>query len=142
MCTGNNVQQNNTLKSNSDIVCKEPQILQVDGNVTGIDSSDIESNISDDLDEPDDVFDTEDEVDNEPIPANLEPLPGQHLPPHHPVVLDVIDKDDQLLPLPLCLMLKARSVFNKKDNLSATFYHWSISRAYIRNVGEKRQQTG
>ena len=112
MCTGNNILQNNNIKNKNNNVSKEQHILQVDGNVTDIDS-DTESNLCSEKDESIDQFDTDDEVDNEPIPANLSPVPGDHLPPHHPV-----NNDDQPPVLPLCLMLNARSVFNKSDNLS------------------------
>ena len=97
-------------------MCKGQQIIQVDGNDSDIDSSEFESSHSDDLDESVDVFDT-DEVDNEPVQANLAPVPGQHLPPLHPVVLDIVNNDDHPALLPLCMMLNACSVFNKSDNL-------------------------
>ena len=49
--------------------------------MTDIDSSDIESNVS--SNESEVLYDTDNKVDNAPIPANLAPFLN------HPVVLDV-----------------------------------------------------
>ena len=97
---------------------KEQQIIQVDGNDSYVDSIDKESDNNDNTIESEDLVDTDDEVDNTPIPANLVPVPGQHAQPHQPLVLDVGNQHHQPALLPLCLMLNARSVFNKSDNLS------------------------
>ena len=75
-------------------------------------SSDDDSNLSDT------EYDTEDEVFPEPVPANLTPLPGQALLPGQPIKLDVKQKDQHSSYLPLCMLLNARSIYNKSDNLT------------------------
>ena len=116
----------NTL--NSDI----SNIEQVDWGNSIADSSILSNDSSSDIDTSDDVvndvsdasgidstIDTDDEIDNEPIPANLFPIPGQNVLPNQPLVFDVnIDKDAQSSFLPLCLMMNARSVYNKSRNLN------------------------
>ena len=62
-------------------------------------------------------YDTEDEAFPQVIPANLYPLPGQNVNQGEPVCFDVNLETDLTSSLPLCLLLNARSVFNKRDNL-------------------------
>ena len=61
MCTGNNVLQINTNKKKINIGGKEQHLLQVDGSVTDIDSSDIESNVS--SNESEVLYDTDNKID-------------------------------------------------------------------------------
>ena len=75
-------------------------------------TSDDENNLSDS------EYDTEDEVDPEPIPANLSPIPGQVLLPGQPIKLDVNQMNQNSSHLPLCMLLNARSIYNKSDNLT------------------------
>ena len=113
MCAGN-TNLSNIENRNKNDESKEQQIIQLDGNITGI-----ESNISKSTVESEDLFETDDEIDNDPIPANLAPVSNQNTSPHNnPPDLDVNTKRDaQPTVLPLCLMLNARSIFNKSDNL-------------------------
>ena len=113
MCAGN-TNLSNIENRNKNNESKEHQIIQLDGNITGI-----ESNISKSTVESEDLFETDDEIDNDPIPANLAPVSNQNTSPHNnPPDLDVNTKRDaQPTLLPLCLMLNARSIFNKSDNL-------------------------
>jgi hypothetical protein len=95
-------------------------IIQLDGNITDISESiNVDSDEeSDDLSNLDTSYDTEDEIDGEPIPANLSPIPGQNVQPNQPLVFDInLNKDAQSSFLPLCLMMNARSVYNKSSNL-------------------------
>ena len=78
---------------------------------------------SDNSDEPSDasdgsVYDTDDEIDSEPAPVVLNPIVGQTLAPRLPKRLEVnLNSNDQKTPiLPLCIMLNARSVYNKPDH--------------------------
>ena len=105
MCT--NV---NAVKSKADI----SSILQVDGNIS------VESDISDD--DPNDSLDgseynTDEEAFPEITPANLLSIPGQNVTPGQPLNFDVNQNADMSSSLPLCLLLNARSVYNKSDNM-------------------------
>ena len=73
-------------------------ILQVDGNNSGIsDSSDdnssynlIVDNSTSSLDDSDDtVYDTDEEIEPELIPANLSPVPSQNVPANEPIILNL-----------------------------------------------------
>ena len=57
-----------------------------------MDTSDLKSDTNNTV-ESEDLVDTDDEIDNAPIPASLAPVPGQHVLPHQPLVLDVVDQD-------------------------------------------------
>ena len=97
---------------------KPSSIFQVDGNIS-IDDSDNSSNSSNDDHENDGTnYDTDDEVDPQPIPANFYPIPGQNVPANQPLQFDVnLTKDAQSSSLPLFLMMNCRSVCNKVENL-------------------------
>ena len=60
---------------------------------------------------------TEDEAFSDPIPVSLSPVPDQFVTPGQPIILEV-NMNSQPSPLPLCLLLNARSVFNKSDSLN------------------------
>ena len=64
------------------------------------------------------VYDTDDEIDSEPAPVVLNPIVGQTLAPGMPIRMEVnLNSNDQKSPiLPLCIMLNARSVYNKPDH--------------------------
>ena len=66
----------------------------------------------------DSVNKTHDEAYSEAIPVNLFPIPGQHIEPNKPLKFDVHQHADISSPLPLCLLLNARSIYNKPDNLT------------------------
>ena len=85
-------------------------IFQGDGNYS------ITTNISEHSDTSNEsIFDSDDEVDPEPIPVNVRPAADQVTAPGHPIKMEVNmnDGDQQSSYLPLCLMLNARSVHNK-----------------------------
>ena len=64
------------------------------------------------------TYDTDDEVNPEPIPAIFSPIPGQNVPADQPLQFDVkLSKEAQSSPLPLCLMMNCRSACNKISNL-------------------------
>ena len=73
---------------------KDSNFLQVDGNASSICSISDGSYASND----DSIFDTDDEVDAQPIPANFSPVPDQIVMPGQPLQFDVnIPKEtDQL----------------------------------------------
>ena len=65
------------------------------------------------------MYDTDDEVDPQPIPANFyQPLDQVHI-PGQPIQLDAVvsDQTQQTSRLPLCLLFNARSIYNKVNNL-------------------------
>ena len=85
-------------------------ILQVDGNISNL--SEDENDINDTINE------TDDEVDSEPVPTIFFPIPDQNVSPGKPLKFDVkISEDEESSPLPLCLMLNCRSIYNKAQNL-------------------------
>ena len=88
-------------------------IAQFDGG----DTLNTDSDASDE--ESDESIDkTHDEAFSEAIPANLFPIPGQNIEPNQPLKFDVNQKVDISSPLPLCLLLNARSLYNKSDNMA------------------------
>ena len=88
-------------------------IFQGDANDTLVsDSSSVTSNH--DITNISSIVNTDDEVDTAPSPVNLILVPGQVPLPGQPVILDVDPTNAQVSPLlPLCMMLNARSVYNK-----------------------------
>ena len=85
-------------------------ILQVDGNITNLNEEENDDN--------DTTNDTDDEIDSEPVPTNFFPIPDQNVSPGKPLKFDVkISEDEESSPLPLCLMLNCRSIYNKAQNL-------------------------
>ena len=99
--------------------CTE-KIVQIDGNASDItdDTIVVSDDDSDDPSALDTTYDTEDEIDCEPIPANLSPIPGQDTQHGHPLVFDTnLNTDAQSSFLPLCLIMNARSVYNKANHL-------------------------
>ena len=96
---------------------KPSNIFQVDGNISISDDSDTSSKDDDD-DSDVSIYDTDDEVDPQPIFANFHPIPGQNVPANQPLLFDVnLTKDAQSSSLPLFPMMNCRSVCNKVDNL-------------------------
>ena len=104
-------------------------LIQLDGNVsvgTSVDqdafdeSDDSGARNSDDNDDKlsDSEYETEDEAFSDPIPANLFPRAEDDVTPGQPIELDLNMKDNLSSYLPLCLLLNARSIYNKSDNLS------------------------
>ena len=73
----------------------------------------------DDGSDDDSIYETDDELDPEPIQANFYQPQTQNQDPTIPVQLDVLlsDETQQTSRLPLCLMFNARSVYNKVNNL-------------------------
>ena len=75
--------------------------LQVDGNVSEISDSTDEDNDSNQSSLSN--YETDDEVDAEPVPANLAPVPDQDVAPGQPQIFDVnmsVDVNLSQLPLP------------------------------------------
>ena len=63
-------------------------------------------------------YDTDDEIDATVEPLILAPVPNQVLSPSKPAKMEILtQKQIQSSPLPLCMMLNARSIYNKCDNL-------------------------
>ena len=102
----------------NNLVCasQDTNFIQVDGNI-----SDISSNDDSDYDTE---YDIDDEIDAQPIPAKLSPIPGQTIATGQPLKFDVNPhKDDRSSFLPLCLIMNCRSVCNKADNLKEIMQH-------------------
>lgn len=94
-------------------------LIQLDGNVsvgTSVDQDAFDESDDNDDKLSDSEYETEDEAFSDPIPANLFPRAEDDVTPGQPIELD------PNLPsyLPLCLLLNARSIYNKSDNLSET----------------------
>jgi hypothetical protein len=88
----------------------------VDGNVTDVNVNNDSDYSDNDSSEDDDqsIYDTDDEIDPEPISANFVPIPGQTVTAGQPLQFDVkLTEDAQSSSLPLCLMMNCRSVCNK-----------------------------
>ena len=135
-------------------------IFQVDGNNSGIsDSSDdnssynlIVDNSTSSLDDSDDtVYDTDEEIEPELIPANLSPVPSQNVPANEPIIIDVdVPKDDRSSFIPLCLMMNCRRICNKADNVNEMMRQicpdlilasetWEREKARLKNIIKSKQ---
>ena len=101
--------------------------MQLDGNVTDVGDSTIDDidpdeesddSIVDSVDDDSDTteYETEDEAFPEVTPANLYPSGAQT--ENRGEALDVNLNADMTSPLPLCLLLNSRSIYNKCDNLA------------------------
>ena len=91
----------------------------MDGNIS-VKSNDVsKSDDESDDDNSDTIYDTDEEVDVELIPANLFPVLDQNIMPDQPLQFDVnTQNDDRSSFIPLCLMMNCRSVCNKRNNLN------------------------
>ena len=123
----------------------EVHMMQLDGNDTVtssiINSDDSKNNTDDTQNETDDSqYDTDDEPEPGPRQPNLFPIPGQNVSPGVPLQFDVDLDDDIPSCLPLCLMMNARSVYNKSDNLKEMLNRISPSFVLISETWERERQ--
>ena len=129
---------------NSADICPKSDIIQLDGNVTGLSDS---TNSSTDTNNT--IYDTEDEAFEKVIPANFYPEPGQSSVPNQPLVFD-IKANEPSSSLPLCLVLNARSIWNKCDSLRELLHQigpdlclisesWEQERRQIKDVLNSKQ---
>ena len=86
-------------------------IYQGDSNDT-IESDDPKNS---DTSDSDTIYDTDDEIDNEPVVVNLSPIQEQTFVPGQPVKMNM-SNNQQSSYLPLCIMLNARSIYNKCEH--------------------------
>ena len=92
------------------------QIIQLDGNLS-VPSSGSSDNMPDVSSTTSSYCDTDDEMDSNPTPAVLTPVPDQLTRPGQPIQLEVKPgKHNYSSSLPLCMMLNARSLYNKIDS--------------------------
>ena len=128
VCTGidcpTNVNTVNKCKYDKEANDTGKVITQLDGNVSVVSSADDNDNSSvfdttksDDNDEPSDSeYETEDEAFSDPIPANFFPV-SEDVKHGQPTKLELNMKENLSSCLPLCLLLNARSIYNKCENL-------------------------
>ena len=139
-------------------------ILQFDGCDSEISDSESESVQNDSINGSDSTdYDTENEIDPEPVPAHLTPIPGQVKIPGQAQKLEVkVSNQTQSTILPLCTVLNARSLYNKVDNFKSLLTQigpeitlvsetWErqkfdleslISTRLLKIISHKRQQVG
>ena len=87
-------------------------IFQGDSNDTIASDDTVLSDSSNDT-----VYDTDNEVESDPVTVNLTPIQGQVTRPGQPVEMNVnMNNNQKSSSLPLCMMLNARSVYNKADH--------------------------
>ena len=92
-------------------------LITVDGNIS---CSSISNEDHDDISADGTECETDYEVDSNPVPADLFPIPGQNVSPGQPLLFDVNISKDACPPpssLPLCLMLNCRSICKKFDHV-------------------------
>ena len=114
-------------------------IDQLDGNDSVVSDSLSDDSLSDDsfLN-----YDTDDEVDPILDPAVLAPVPNQVPVQGQPVQLEVVaDVSAQPSPLPLCMMLNARSLYNKAANFKTLFHQISSEITIVSETWERQNQT-
>ena len=109
------------------------------GNVT-LASEDDSSDSEDDSSESE--YDTDDEVDATFEPVVLAPVPGQSLSSDIPLQLEILPTNQrQPPPLPLCMMLNARSLYNKPDNFKNLLHQISPDISIISETWERERQS-
>ena len=87
-------------------------------------------------------YDTDDEVDPILDPAVLAPVPNQVPVQGQPVQLEVVpDVSTQPSPLPLCMMLNARSLYNKADNFKSLLHQITPDITIVSETWERQKQT-
>ena len=88
------------------------------------------------------VYDTDDELDPQPIPANFLPHPNQPSQPGQPILLDVDVNIETETPsrLPLCIMLNARSLYNKRNNFRTLLHQIAPDIAITSETWERRSR--
>ena len=106
-------------------------ILQYDGNDSIITES--ESSGSD--------YDTEDEVDPILTPAILTPVPNQTTVQGQPIQLEVQPNIERQTHLPLCMMLNARSLYNKSENFKNLLHQIGPEITIVSETWERQKQS-
>ena len=114
-------------------------IIQLDGNIS--DTSDVTIVSDDDQDQSNDStdYETEDEAFSEAIPANFSPIQGQNVVLGQPLIFD-INQSEPPSSLPLCLVLNARSVYNKSDNLREMLHQFGPDICIISESWERQRK--
>ena len=109
-------------------------IQQQDGNDSVISESESSSDESD--------YDTEDEVDPTPDPVILTPVHNQMPVQGRPIQLELVsDINSQPSPLPLCMMLNARSLYNKADNFKNLLHQIAPEITMVSETWERQKQS-
>lgn len=116
----------------------ENNICQLDGNQS-LDSSIISDNESDSSSNT--IYATDDEVDPQPISANFffpqAQIPGQPNPPE----VQISSNKQQSSRLPLCMMLNARSLYNKVNNFKSLLYQIGPDIVLVSETWERQRQS-
>ena len=116
---------------------KVSNIIQLDGNDSII--SEIESLSSSELSITlSTIFDTDEEVDPEPIPAVF--LPNSNPSQNTKLEVDTDIKIKAPTRLPLCIMLNARSLYNKKNNFQTLLNQIGPDLAITSETWEREKQ--
>ena len=85
-------------------------------------------------------YDTDDEIDSEPLPAHLAPVHGQSALHGQPQLFDVnMTEDVKSTPLPLCLVMNCRSACNKANNLRELLYRIGPSVTILSETWERER---
>ena len=88
-------------------------LIQLDGNI----SSPIDSQSDNSSESKDTIYDTDDEVSITVAPVDLIPIENQTIVPGQPIKMKVnMSNNYQSTVLPFCIMLNARSLYNKRDH--------------------------
>ena len=123
------------------------KIIQLDGNITYQSDilenncnetivSDISDSESDDSDDTE--YETDDEVESTVNPLILTPALNQTQLPEVPIQLE-IQTSNQSPPLPLCMMLNARSLYNKSDCFKNLLYQIGPDLTIISETWERQK---
>ena len=88
-------------------------------------------------------YDTEDEVDPTPDPVILTPVPSQTpVVQGQPIQLEVAsDENSPPSPLPLFMMLNARSLYNKPENFKNLLYQIAPEITMVSETWERQRQS-
>ena len=110
-------------------------IFQGDSNDTIASDDTVLSDSSNDT-----AYDTDNEVESDPVTVNLIPIEGQVTRPGQPVQMNVnMNNNQKSSSLPLCMMLNARSVYNKVDHFK-DLYQLGPDIILVSETWEKRRK--
>ena len=117
-------------------------IIHNDGNVS-IASEDDTSDTDDDSDHSSDTdYETDDEIDSTVNPVIFTPAPNQIFSPSNPIQLEILNPNqEQSSPLPLCMMLNARSLYCKIDNFKNLLYQIGPDITICSETWERKRQS-
>ena len=131
------------MDGNSSELNEDPDDITQNNDNDTVEPDDNSSDTDDESDANSDTeYETDDEIDSAVEPLILNPLPSHTTSPNIPVQLEIVaNKSTKPSPLPLCMMLNARSLHNKRDNFKNLLYEVGPDLAIVSETWERQRQS-